>query len=74
MDNLMATHHRRPSIHTIVATVRAMNSGVDLTLDRHGISISGYFDGFVGIEGGSMTWEEFDALRAVVVSRPKRDS
>lgn len=39
-------------------------SGMKLTLTRQGVEIHAWYDHYVGIEGGSMTWAEFDAMRA----------
>ena len=37
--------------------------GVDLRAYPDGLRIGGWYDSFVGIEGGFITWEELDALR-----------
>lgn len=38
-------------------------SGVDLTSSSNGIWIAGWYDSFVGIEGGFISWEELDTIR-----------
>jgi len=40
------------------------NEGLTLTLSRRGLELTGFYDSCVGIEGGFLTWEEFDRLRA----------
>jgi hypothetical protein len=40
------------------------HSGIMLELTRTGVEVWGYYDGCVGIEGGFITWEDFDLLRA----------
>lgn len=39
-------------------------AGVEVTLTRKGVEVSGWYDTWGHIEGFSLTWEEFDALRA----------
>ena len=38
-------------------------SGVDVWAHKDGIFIAGWYDTFVGIEGGFVTWGELDELR-----------
>lgn len=62
-DTLRIERKRRPWVHTEIYGGGAGTSGVDLTIDRAGIRISGWYDSFVGIEPITLTWAEFDAER-----------
>ena len=37
--------------------------GIDVRAYPDGLRITGFFDSFVGIEGGFLTWAEIEALR-----------
>lgn len=39
------------------------SSGVDARAYPDGLFIAGWYDSFVGIQGGFLTWDEIDALR-----------
>lgn len=39
-------------------------SGVDVRAYKNGLYVGGWYDSFVGIEGGFITWEQLDELRA----------
>ena len=43
------------------------SSGVELTLTRRGVYISGWYDSMVGIESRRVSWSEFDAAREAVM-------
>ena len=43
------------------------NSGVEVTLTRQGVRMSGFYDSMVGIEGRFISWAEFDEARAAVM-------
>jgi len=45
----------------------APSSGVRVTLTRRGVEISGWHDSYVGIEGGFVSWAEFDKARRAVL-------
>lgn len=38
-------------------------SGVDLRAFPNGIYLGGWYDSFVGIEGGFVSWDDLEALR-----------
>lgn len=40
------------------------HEGIDLVFNKAGVSVSGFFDGIVGIKGGVITWSELDDIRA----------
>ena len=42
-------------------------SGIDFTVTRRGIEVDGFYDSFVGIEGGFIPWEEVDRMRQEVM-------
>ncbi len=57
---------RHPYVHTTVKTFYPDGwnpNGVELTIDRAGIGISGWFDSMVGLPGFRLTWEQLDQLR-----------
>lgn len=39
------------------------SSGINITFTRKGIELAGYFDSFVGIEGGFISWTDIDLIR-----------
>ncbi len=45
----------------------APNSGVRVTLTRRGVEVDGWYDSFAGIEGGFVSWAEFDKARRDVL-------
>ena len=44
-------------------------SGIDILVTRKGIEFGGYYDSFVGIEGGFIPWQDFDEARRKVLSK-----
>ena len=48
-------------------TLSGSSSGISLVLTRKGVEVRGWYDHFGGIEGGSLTWAEFDELRKSLV-------
>ena len=51
-----------------LGTEATRNSGIKVTLTRQGIDIFGWYDTFVGIEGKTIPWAEFDAARYAVMN------
>lgn len=48
-------------------------SGIDLVVTRKGVELGGWYDHFVGVEGGLIPWAELDRLRAEVMPpKPER--
>lgn len=37
--------------------------GIDLVITRAGIEVSGHYDSIVGLEGGSLSWDELEQVR-----------
>lgn len=37
--------------------------GIDLVVTRAGIEVSGHYDSIVGLEGGSLSWDELEQIR-----------
>lgn len=72
MSSYRVTKKRRPSIVTQIDSYDEMytwrngepSAGVRLEMHKAGVTLSGWFDSFVGIESFTVPWEEFDALRA----------
>jgi hypothetical protein len=44
------------------------SSGIEVRLTRKGVEIGGFYDHIVGMEPSSLTWDQFDALRAEVIA------
>lgn len=42
------------------------HSGIDLVVTRKGIEVRGFYDSFVGLSGGDLSWEVIDSVRARV--------
>ena len=69
------TKKRRPRVETKIESHDAQNygwrggepsSGIQVTIARDGLHLFGWYDTMVGIEGYTVPWAEFDALRAEV--------
>lgn len=50
----------------IVVSTPWGGSGIEVVLTRKGVEITGWYDSMVGLPSGSLTWAEFDRLRAEV--------
>jgi hypothetical protein len=42
------------------------HAGITLTVTRRGIEVHGHYDSFIGLEGGSVSWEELMAMKKKV--------
>lgn len=62
---------RKGRVTRLRSTGEWRSSGVEVWLDRYGISLAGWYDSMVGIEGFRLTWAEFDRLRAEVEGAPR---
>jgi hypothetical protein len=48
---------------------RSSHSGVEVVATRKGIEVSAYYDDFIGIEGGFISWKWLDLARRLLASR-----
>lgn len=67
MSTLVQGKTKNAGRWAIVVTTNASewkSSDIELTFTRRGLEIAGYYDSFVGLEGGFLTWAEVDEIRA----------
>lgn len=65
---------RRPAVETTLSLSKkwgVFNSGVEVSITRSGVLVTGYYDSFVGIQSFLIPWEMFDRERADVMGKPK---
>jgi hypothetical protein len=58
------THEQTPRA-TLVRLGLDYGTGIKLRITRRGVEVWGFYDGCVGIEGGFISWEDFDLYRAL---------
>lgn len=57
---------------TIRFVPKYSNSGIEIRFTRKHIDVIGWYDTYVGIEGGILTWDELDAIRQRLFERTKK--